>query len=398
VIAVLAIAAVAFLVLRGGDDEEASDDVTLESISDVGANPWTDNLDVGNPDLDRVEIALDDVPSVDADDRGELGVPIDGDEGGLFGGRRNEVACDKDEIAGQLSDDDDKASAFAGVQDIDADDIGDFVDDLTAVQLRTDVRVADHGFVESKAERFEAVLERGTAVLVDDEGIPRVRCASGSPLATASSTGTDEKFRGVEWPGFDKDRVVVIDGSDVGDAFVLVDNDDADIFLRPRGSAGDDDTDADADIACDLNPDSLTCVGVDDTTTTEGGSSTTEPTLGTGDVQFTLRWNSSADMDLAVTDPTGARVSFASTSVPSGGQLDVDANANCGSVDPSVENVFWPPGTAPAGTYTVEVSLFSDCDNGAQDFQLTAVVAGQTQTQAGTLVNDSDVQTFTFSL
>ena len=387
----------AFFVFGGDDDEPVADDrVTLESISDVGANPWTDNLDSENPDLERIEVLLDDVPSVDEDDFDGLGVPIDGDEGGLFGGLRGEIACDKDEIAGQLTDDDDKSAAFAEVQGIDAGDVEDFIGDLTGVLVRKDVRLADHGFVDGQAERFEAVLERGTSVLVDDEGVPRVRCASGSPLVAARSTGETEDFGGAEWPGFDKNRVIVIEPSDAGDAFVLVDNDNEDVFNRPVGSAGDDDTDADPEVACAVNPDSLACL-LGGEPVDPNDPTTTEPELGTGDVQFTLRWDSGADMDIAVTDPTGARIDFSNRTAPTGGELDVDANASC-NADAPVENVFWPPGTAPVGTYTVEVTLFNSCDLGPQAFELSAVLGGQSQTETGTLNTDREVQTFTFTL
>jgi uncharacterized protein YfaP (DUF2135 family) len=149
-----------------------------------------------------------------------------------------------------------------------------------------------------------------------------------------------------------------------------------------------------------LNADSETCLtgGEDDDS---GGPTTTEPVLGTGDIQFTLRWGSTADIDLAVTDPTGERVSFFSETVSSGGQLDVDANGSCNDPDDTpVENIFWPPGTAPVGTYTAEINYFGECDGGSgpQDFELTVVVGGETQVETGTInLNDAPLS-FTFTL
>lgn len=396
---VLALAAVAFFVFRGDDDAPDEDEVVLQPITSAGANPWTDNFDAINEDLERLEVLLGDIPGFDEDDEAD-GVPLDGDEPGLFGGIRNEVACDKDGLGEQLTDDDAKAEAFAAVHDIDAGDMGDFIGDLTAVILRHDTRLADHGFVDGEAQRFESILERGTSVLVDTDGIPRVRCASGSPLVEPRTVTGEVKFRGAEWPDFDKARVIVVDGSDVGDAFVLIDNDTEDVFSRPVGSAGDEDDDAPVDIACELNEDSETCLGGDDDDDDAADTTTTEPVLGTGDIQFTLRWDSNADLDLAVTDPSGAKVDFGTETVPSGGALDVDANAACSTQDPPVENVFWPTGAAPAGTYTVEITYFSECEggSGSQNFELTAVIAGTPQTQAGTLNAADEVQTFTFTL
>jgi hypothetical protein len=394
---VIVLAAVAFLVLRG--DDPAEDEVTLVAVTDAGADPWTDNLDTGNDALDRLDIVLGDVPALDGE-VDALGITVAGSEAGLFGGVRDTVACDRDELAAQLGDDD-KSAAFADVQGIETGELGGFIAALTAVMLRQDVRLADHGFVDGEAERFEAVLEKGTAVLVDADGVPRARCASGSPLVAARATGDAETFRGTQWPGFGENRIVVIDGADVGEAFVLIDNDTEDVFNRPVGSAGDDDTDADPDVACGLNPDSATCLGGTEPEPEPGpddSTTTTEPVLGTGDVQFTLRWDSSSDLDLAVTDPTGALIDFQNPTSPSGGSLDVDANASCREEDTPVENIFWPSGTAPAGTFTVEVRMYDDCDNGPQEFELRALIGGQTLTEADTLGADSETRTFTFTL
>jgi hypothetical protein len=400
---VLALAAAAFLLTRdgGGDDAGGGDDeIFLQSITDIGDDPWTDNFDVFNPDLDRIDVVLEDVPDVD-EDAGDNGTPVEGDEPGLYGGERGEVACDKDGIAEQLTDDDDKAAAFADVQGIEADQVEDFIGDLTAVMLRKDTRLTDHGFVDGEAEAREAILEKGTSVLIDGSGVPRVRCASGSPLAEAGDLTLDADTTGDEWPGFDKERVFVVESADdPDDAFILVDNDDEDVFARPAGSDGDEDEDAPVELACQVNEDSDTCQEGGNGGGGGGGgdTTTTEPQLGTGDVQVTLRWNSNADMDLAVTAPNGERVSFSTPAVPSGGQLDIDANLNCTRSDPPVENVFWPPGAAPTGEYLVEVDLFAECDTPpGEAFELTITVGGDEIVETGTAQEGTPV-TFTFNV
>ena len=101
--------------------------------------------------------------------------------------------------------------------------------------------------------------------------------------------------------------------------------------------------------------------------------------LGTGDVQVTLIWSSRADLDLAITDPSGDQVYYGNPSVPSGGTLDRDANFPCNSDDssPAVENVFWPAGGAPSGGYVARVLYTNDCANeGAQSFRLLIRVEG----------------------
>ena len=89
---------------------------------------------------------------------------------------------------------------------------------------------------------------------------------------------------------------------------------------------------------------------------------TVEPVLQTGDVQVTLRWNTSDDLDLIVIDPAGDIVDFGSPTSPSGGQLDVDANGFCQTQNFSpVENIFWPTGAAPNGQYLAYVTLAIPC-------------------------------------
>ena len=90
---------------------------------------------------------------------------------------------------------------------------------------------------------------------------------------------------------------------------------------------------------------------------------TPEPELGTGDVQITLRWNSLNDLDLIVTDPTGKTIFYNQRSVPSGGMLDVDSNAQCveNVTSTPVENIYWPRDAAPRGNYYVHVQYYKHC-------------------------------------
>ncbi len=108
--------------------------------------------------------------------------------------------------------------------------------------------------------------------------------------------------------------------------------------------------------------------------------------LGTGDVQVTLRWNNIADLDLHVREPNGTEIYFGNPSSSTGGQLDVDANYPCGSNLLYVENIFWPRGTAPSGTYQVQVVQFQSCGaSSSPNWSLTVLVDGRTVlSQSGT--------------
>lgn len=85
--------------------------------------------------------------------------------------------------------------------------------------------------------------------------------------------------------------------------------------------------------------------------------------LGTGDIQITLRWEGLNDLDLHVVDPFGEEISYMDTTSNSGGRLDVDANAGCtGNVTQNgVENIFWPVNIAPSGEYKIFVVKYDHC-------------------------------------
>jgi hypothetical protein len=89
---------------------------------------------------------------------------------------------------------------------------------------------------------------------------------------------------------------------------------------------------------------------------------------GTGDISFRISWSGIADLDLYAVSPLGERLSFIRKESDSGGVLDIDCNAR---PDPTIEgseeivwlcpkpmeNIFWPRGDAPEGTYKYWIVL-----------------------------------------
>src|SRR5262252_8563271 len=75
----------------------------------------------------------------------------------------------------------------------------------------------------------------------------------------------------------------------------------------------------------------------------------------TGDVQVSVSWNVDNDIDLHVVDPNGFEIYYAQQLSPEGGELDLDSNAGCVIDSVDNENILWPIGKAPSGTYTVRV-------------------------------------------
>jgi len=95
---------------------------------------------------------------------------------------------------------------------------------------------------------------------------------------------------------------------------------------------------------------------------------------GTGDVAFRLEWKGDSDLDLWVEDPAGEALHFNHRESESGGVLDIDCNAMEQCRRP-IENVFWPHGEAPAGTYRFRVTLFrTEPDEPKVDFVVTVLL------------------------
>lgn len=385
--------------------DKASAEIRLEPISATLPDDFADNLDLDLPGS-SLALALPDVPPLGSGIGSALaGLQADGDEPGLFGGSRDVGVCDIDQLIGFLTDsaNADKAEAWAGVLGVDVDGIEDFIRGLTAVRLRFDTRVTNHGFRSGTANAIQSVLEAGTAVLVDDEGVPRVKCNCGNPLLEPEPLGDLSEVDALDldalaanpedaWEGFDPVQVVIVlPAATPVTAFVLVDIDTGELFERPVGSNGDVDAEVDVNTGdiCDKLPASPTCAGV-------GGDD--GPVLGTGDVQITLEWSSDADLDLAVTDPTGDNINFGNRGpTATGGQLDVDSNVGCTN-NGSVENIFWPPEGAPAGDYVVTITGFTVDGCGGGDYVLTIKVAGQDdQVETGS-VGEDEIDEFTFSV
>ena len=112
--------------------------------------------------------------------------------------------------------------------------------------------------------------------------------------------------------------------------------------------------------------------------------------VGTGDVQVTLAWDSDSDVDLHVVDPSGQEVFWANRDVPSGGNLDLDSNAGCSLDDVRNENIVWPVGQAPQGTYTVRVDYWSSCGVEATDYTVLVNNGGNVEVFSGQFTGTGD--------
>lgn len=171
--------------------------------------------------------------------------PVSGDTAGLYGGSGAE-GCDPAGMATYLETHPDRGQAWAAAQAIRPDGIRSYLSTLTPVVLRTDTAVTNHGFRYGRATPFQSVLQAGTAVLVDDRGVPRVRCSCGNPLGTPAArygAGAPVSYVGKPWPGLAGRPVTVVrPAPQVVQRFVVVvQQNTAVVVERPRATHGEED-------------------------------------------------------------------------------------------------------------------------------------------------------------
>lgn len=197
IIAVIALAIVAGLALPkllGSSGQ----DIFLESAASTGANPFTIN-------------AVGSTPTRGATSTG--GATSTTDKTGLFGGTTDQRRCDPDKLVAFLETHRDKGHAWvaglmadsslkwSGGHVVRFEDIRAYVAELTPAFLAFDTRVTNNGFKDGKLTPHQSVLQKGTAVLVDAQGVPRARCACGNPLSPPKKVDHPH-YKGHRWPGF----------------------------------------------------------------------------------------------------------------------------------------------------------------------------------------------------
>ncbi|MER6202122.1 DUF6777 domain-containing protein [Streptomyces sp. NPDC001586] len=158
---------------------------------------------------------------------------------GLYGGTQRLGSCDVEQQVRFLTTDDAKARAFAQAADIEQASIPEFLRGLTPVVLRADTRVTNHAFRDGGADGFQSVLQAGTAVLVDEHGMPRVRCGCGNPLASPLAAKGSPVQKGDPWSGYQPNQVVVVEPTThVINNLVIVNVADNTWIERKRGDDG----------------------------------------------------------------------------------------------------------------------------------------------------------------
>lgn len=171
VVLLLAVAGgVAFLTL-GGEDEAKAQTVRFQAPTDDGPDPFTRPADRHGGD--RVKVGS-----------------------GPFGGTGSDLVCDRELLIRSLAARPDRLREWARVLGVtpSAGAVARYIRKLRPVTLTRDTRVTNHSFVDGRAVAFQSILQAGTAVLVDKDGVPVARCRCGNPLLEAIFIAEAECF------------------------------------------------------------------------------------------------------------------------------------------------------------------------------------------------------------
>lgn len=210
---VLALIAVVVLVIAGGTTAffltgrgKSLAAMSYISSEDPGPSPFMDSTV-----NEKAVASPDDSDLVNTSSQGAVA----GNDPNLYGGSGQLSVCDADALVANLNDNDDLNTAFAQGIGINASDVPRYVKSLTPVVLRQDTWVTNHGYDNGRATPYQSVLQRGTAVMVDAYGVPRVRCSCGNPLAEAWNGYTAPEVSKANWDGYEPRSVVTIYETDI---------------------------------------------------------------------------------------------------------------------------------------------------------------------------------------
>jgi len=160
-----------FAACGGGDDggeaessAEATQTITFQEPQDPGEDPFTPPADVEGGETVQVQQP--------------------------FGGSGSNRVCDRDKLIRFLRENPERMAEWARVLAITPtfSAVKKYIAKLHPVTLTRDTQVTNHAFTNGRAVPFQAILQAGTAVLVDKYGTPVVRCFCGNPLGPAVYT------------------------------------------------------------------------------------------------------------------------------------------------------------------------------------------------------------------
>lgn len=226
---VVAAAVVAVLVVVDRDPPELGERETrLVAAATPGPGPFGEPVTHGVPETG---IRLPPAPTE---------AIVAGDTPALYAAMRDAPRCSSDEVSASFEDG--ASEVWAASQGVEHGDLDGYLDSLFPVALRRDTAVTSHRLAEGRAVAEPVVLQRGTVVLIDDRGVPRLRCAGLQPLGPPSPSTEGYSARGSAWFGFRAAGVVrVRAAASPVEGFEVVDLMTGDMFVRGRSGIVDRD-------------------------------------------------------------------------------------------------------------------------------------------------------------
>ncbi|MFD9218964.1 DUF6777 domain-containing protein [Streptomyces sp. NPDC060064] len=230
-VAAALVAAVVLTIVFTRPESAKAGEVVLEPAGSTGPDPYTESTARESsppPTLPRLPSSSETPANATRSVRGSTP--------GLYTGTRKVASCDVEKQISSLTADPAKNRAFASVHGIAPAAVPGFLRSLTPVQLGMDTRVTNHGYKNGASTSYQAVLQAGTAVLVDARGVPQVRCGCGNPLGPVVPTKGTPQRKGDPWPAYRPSNVVVVAPSvTVVNVFIVFDPHKNDWFARDRG-------------------------------------------------------------------------------------------------------------------------------------------------------------------
>ncbi|MBC9713791.1 hypothetical protein H9Y04_14565 [Streptomyces sp. TRM66268-LWL] len=360
-----------------GSDKE----LFLQPVAAAGPDPFTDSTSKVTETPPPVTRTPQPSPTQSASPS-QAGIrTIQGSTPGLYGGTHSLSSCDVEQQVRFLTAEQAKARAFAQVEGIQQGEIASWLRGLTPVQLRADTRVTNHGYSAGAPTSFQSVLQAGTAVLVDNRGLPRVRCACGNPLTPPAELHKDATHHGQPWQGYHPANVIVVKPSTTVINNITIVNITNNTWIeRPIGDDGDKDkivpppTPTPDPTGPDIDP-----TGPDDPSTSPDDQ-TTEPDDQTTDPD-------DPTSEPPTDEPTSTDPDGSDSATPDGDETgDSPSPTDCPTVSPTPTAPGAPTPTIPAGCPIPLPVPVPDTDTTAPDGggDVTTPDGGQDQQQEPT--------------
>ncbi|MFK4148800.1 DUF6777 domain-containing protein [Streptomyces sp. NPDC004065] len=242
--AVVAAAVVVAVVLTGTGGSQKGE-VFLQPAAATGPDPFTRSSVTADSGATAAKTAQGKAAAGPSSPAGTQSMApntvraVSGGAPGLYQGARNDAVCDVEKEIADLRAHPDRNRAYAATVGVRPDGVPAYLRSLTPVQLGMDTRVTAHGYRDGSVTSYQAVLQAGTAVLVDGRGVPKDRCACGNPLTPPVAQPGTPDYTGQTWSSYrPQDVVVVTPAPQPVKEFVLFDPHQDKYFARKRGDHG----------------------------------------------------------------------------------------------------------------------------------------------------------------